>query len=63
MLPKNADGDFDLPPGGGKGGDVILQVDPSLSDLLHLRARPKTDLAAESGADSRGFQDWKKDKK
>ncbi|KAL1529683.1 hypothetical protein AB1Y20_000622 [Prymnesium parvum] len=63
LLEKNADGDFVLPPGGGRGGDVFLVVDPSLSDLLHLRERSKADLAAESGKDSRGFQDWKKDKK
>ena len=48
VLNKNADGDFELPPGGGKGGDVILQVNPALSDLLHLRARTMTDLAAET---------------
>ncbi len=33
---------------GGKGGDVILKVDPHMADLLSLRSKP--DFEAESGA-------------
>ena len=37
---RTADGDYDLPPGGGRGGSVVLEVDTSLCDLLHLHDRP-----------------------
>ena len=39
-LKLTADNDFELPPGGGAGGDVVLFVDPATPDLLHLRERP-----------------------
>ena len=54
-LKRNADDDFELPPGGGDGGDVILFVDPAVCDLLHLRGRPT--LAAARGGDSLGLPD------
>ena len=54
-LKRTSDSDFELPPGGGCGGDVILFVDPALSDLLHLRGRRL--LAAPSGGDSLGLRD------
>eukprot|EP00316_Scyphosphaera_apsteinii_P008668 CAMPEP_0119305280 /NCGR_PEP_ID=MMETSP1333-20130426/6314_1 /TAXON_ID=418940 /ORGANISM="Scyphosphaera apsteinii, Strain RCC1455" /LENGTH=442 /DNA_ID=CAMNT_0007308339 /DNA_START=137 /DNA_END=1465 /DNA_ORIENTATION=+ len=52
-LGRTAGGDFQLPPGGGRGGDVILFVDPTLPDLLHLHGRPQ--LKAECGKDSPGM--------
>ena len=55
MLRRTADDDFELPPGGGHGGDVILFVDPAKSDLLHLHGRPK--LIAPRGGDSLGLRD------
>ena len=54
-LKRTADSDFELPPGGGHGGDVILFVDPGVSDLLHLRGRPV--LTAPRGGDSLGLRD------
>ena len=38
-LARTADGDFELPPGGGSGGSVVLVVDTALCDLLHLHSR------------------------
>jgi len=52
-LDRNADGDLELPPGGGTGGDVVLFVDPAVPDLLHLHSRPR--LTAERGSDSPGL--------
>ena len=54
-LKRTADNDFELPPGGGHGGDVVLFVDPSVGDLLHLRG--KATLAATRGGDSLGIRD------
>ena len=54
-LRRTADDDFELPPGGGAGGDVVLFVDPSCGDLLHLRGRDA--LVATRGGDSLGLRD------
>lgn len=54
-LKRTADNDFELPPGGGHGGDVVLFVDPSVGDLLHLRDKPT--LVATRGGDSLGLRD------
>lgn len=54
-LKRTSDDDFELPPGGGAGGNVVLFVDPALSDLLHLRGRPV--LVAPRGGDSQGLRD------
>lgn len=54
-LRRTADDDFELPPGGGCGGDVVLFVDPSYGDLLHLRGREV--LVAARGGDSLGVRD------
>ena len=55
---RTADGDFDLPEGGGRGGSVILEVDTALQDLLHLHGRPL--VAAPHGADSAGLNQYRK---
>ena len=52
---RTSDDDFELPPGGGDGGDVVLFVDPSVGDLLHLRGREA--LVAPRGGDSLGLRD------
>ena len=57
-LKRTADGDFELPAGGGHGGRVVLEVDTSLQDLLHLHGRPL--LAAPHGADSAGLNQYRK---
>jgi len=54
-LRRTADHDFELPPGGGAGGDVVLFVDPSCGDLLHLRGRDA--LVAKRGGNSLGLSD------
>ena len=48
-LSSGLESDLELPPG-GDGGDVVLYVDPSLSDLLPLHARPTPT------ADARGYE-------
>jgi len=53
-LARTADGDFELPPGGGSGGSVVLVVDTALCDLLHLHSRKA--LVAERGTDSPGLR-------
>ena len=60
-LPKDSDGNFMLPEGGGRGGDVLLEVDPSLSDLLHLHSRGE--LSAQRGSDSEGLANYGRDRK
>lgn len=55
MLPRDSDGELVLPAGGGRGGDIVLVVDPALGDLLHLRAR--REIAAQRGSDSLGLGD------
>ena len=57
-LGRTADGDFDLPEGGGRGGSVILEVDTALQDLLHMHGRPL--VAAPHGADSAGLNQYRK---
>jgi len=57
-LGRTADGDFALPEGGGRGGSVVLEVDTSLQDLLHLHGRPL--VAAPRGADSAGLNQYRK---
>ena len=58
MLSRTADGDLEMPPGGGRGGSVIIYVDTSVSDLLHLHGQSV--LAAESGGASRGLEDLRR---
>ena len=59
MLRRDADDNFELPPGGGHGGNIVLFVDPSVGDLLHLRGKDGkgTALVAERGGDSLGVRD------
>ena len=59
-LKRTADDDFELPPGGGNGGDVVLYVDPSCSDLLHLRGKGRETLVGAHGGDSLGLRDLPK---
>ena len=56
-LKRTADDDFELPPGGGHGGDVVLFVDPSVGDLLHLRGQGRDTVVAQRGGDSLGLRD------
>ena len=53
-LKTGAGGGIELPDGGGRGGDVILYVDSSVPDLMHLHGRKK--VIAERGGNSAGLE-------
>lgn len=57
-LRRDADGNPELPPGGGDGGNIVLFVDPARTDLLHLRGRRREKLVAGAGGDSQGMRDY-----